>query len=279
MLNTLFIERILLLTGVLLMAPLLMAQEDLWTKELKPAPVYSPQTAEMIRFDNTASELYSGKIDLNIPLISFHDPDFDLSMILHYNSGGFKPSEPDNFVGMNWSLMVGGIIYRDVKGIADDAYRENISSMQPKLRGFLGHPRLNMTNDEFVARLNENPEELLWRTSDGTDSFFENKCYSFPAFAGTNVEASSDIYHYNFGKYSGDFLINFDGSVSVAPHNGGNVEIDLNGYQYDMDSGTNGSVLKIITDDGYVYCFGGSYSAMEYTALSWQNEFGRVAPP
>lgn len=269
-------KKIFCLLGGLFIALISNAQEDLWSTPLTAPQVCSPQVAEMLRFDKTVSCLNSGKVDLSIPVIDFQDPDFDLDMSLSYNSGGFKPSEPDNFVGRDWSLVTGGVIYREVKGIPDDIAVEN-GDMQshPLLKGFLFHSGLNTSNENFISTLEKQPEKLLWRTIDGKSTLFASDYYSFPSFAGTGVEASSDIYHYRFGKYSGQFIINFDRSVSVLAHNGGHISVDLSDYHADMDTGYRYSVLKITTDDGYVYCFGGTYAAMEYTALSWENVFGQ----
>lgn len=269
-------KKILCLLGGLFMVLSSMAQEDLWTVPLSSPQESSPQVAEMVRFDKTASCLNSGKIDLNVPLIDFQDSDFNLNMFLSYNSGGFKPSEPDNFVGRDWSLITGGVIYREVKGIPDDISVENGDIVShPLLKGFLYHSGLNVSNEDFISTLEKNPEELLWRTIDGKLALFKSNYYSFPSFAGTGVEASSDIYHYSFGEHSGQFIINFDRSVSVVAHSGGHVSVDLSYYYGDMDTGYRYSMLKITTDDGYVYCFGGTYATMEYTALSWENVFGQ----
>jgi hypothetical protein len=269
-------KKILCILCGLLIVLISNAQEDLWSVPLTAPQACSPQVTEMLRFDKSVSCLSSGKIDLHIPVLDFQDPDFDLSMSLSYNSEGFKPSEPDNIVGRNWSLITGGVIYREVKGIPDDIAVENgeIQS-HPLLKGFLFHSGSNISNDDFVTTLEEQPEKLLWSTVNGKPSLFASDCYSFPSFAGTGIEASSDIYHYRFGKYSGQFVINFDRSVSVLAHNGGHVKIDLSDYHVDMGTGYRYSVLKVITDDGYVYCFGGTYATMEYTALSWENVFGQ----
>ena len=269
-------KKILCILCGLLIVLISNAQEDLWSVPLTAPQACSPQVTEMLRFDKSVSCLSSGKIDLHIPVLDFQDPDFDLSMSLSYNSEGFKPSEPDNIVGRNWSLITGGVIYREVKGIPDDIAVENgeIQS-HPLLKGFLFHSGSNISNDDFVTTLEEQPEKLLWSTVNGKPSLFASDCYSFPSFAGTGIEASSDIYHYRFGKYSGQFVINFDRSVSVLAHNGGHVKVDLSDYHVDMGTGYRYSVLKVITDDGYVYCFGGTYATMEYTALSWENVFGQ----
>lgn len=152
-------KKILCILCGLLMVLISNAQEDLWSVPLTAPQACSPQVVEMLRFDKSVSCLSSGKIDLHIPVLDFQDPDFDLSMSLSYNSEGFKPSEPDNIVGRNWSLITGGVIYREVKGIPDDIAVENgeIQS-HPLLKGFLFHSGSNISNDDFVTTLEEQPE-------------------------------------------------------------------------------------------------------------------------
>ena len=59
----------------------------------------SPQTSSMIRYDNLSSALNTGRLDLNIPVIHFEDPDFELPISIRYDSKGPVPGDIDNFVG------------------------------------------------------------------------------------------------------------------------------------------------------------------------------------
>ena len=82
--------------------------------------VCSPQVAAFIRHDNLPVNLNTGALNLEIPLVDWKDKDFDCPISLSYNSSGFRPREQDNYVGRNWMLNVGGIIYRQVNGVPDD---------------------------------------------------------------------------------------------------------------------------------------------------------------
>lgn len=90
-------------------------------------PVYSPQVAEMIRYDQVEVNMNTRCIGQTIPLVELNDRDFDFSLSLSYNSSGFCPQVPDNYIGRNWALNGLGVIYRKVNGIPDDirAYRTN----------------------------------------------------------------------------------------------------------------------------------------------------------
>lgn len=69
-------------------------------------------------------------------------------------------------------------------------------------------------------------------------------------------------------------MINYDGTVSVVGQDGGKYEVDLSGMQLiESSSDVPNTCIRIKTDDGYVYTFGGNgYASLEYNALSWQSE-------
>mgnify|MGYP000004682749 FL=1 len=90
--------------------------------------IYSPQVMELMRYDNhTTLDLNTGCITPSINLIHFKDQDFDFPISISYNSSGFRPRNADNYVGRDWMLNAGGMIYRQVNGIPDDfeSYMEN----------------------------------------------------------------------------------------------------------------------------------------------------------
>lgn len=224
----------------------------------------SPQVADIIRYDNTPVSLNSGRLDLQIPILNkFIDKDFSFPISLSYNSSGFKPSEPEGNVGLHWSLIMGGTIYREVRGIPDDYDGTVFDRAQYlKVRGFLRLANGYTTNTTSQS-LFENP----------ANNINHNYWANFPLLKDTdNIEASSDIYRFSFGNHSGKFIIDFDGSIKSIAYSGGKVKINISNYFLveNVQSDYNGkSEIRITTDDGYVYCFGGSYSATEYAAFTW----------
>ena len=88
----------------------------------------SAQTADMIRYGDVEASLYTGLLNLSIPIYSLDDPDFSLDISLHYNSEGFKPCENSGFVGYKWSLRAGGCITREVRNIPDETIYRNQSA-------------------------------------------------------------------------------------------------------------------------------------------------------
>ncbi len=229
-------------------------------RDLSRTQAMSPQTADFVKYDNTSVTETSGRLDLSIPVLDFDDPDFDFPISLTYNSAGFKPSEPDNFVGRNWTLDFGGMIYREVRGVPD----ETANLREYGLNGFLTTVRLGQyDNWAIYDNVLTNPWSIL-----GYSELSE-----VPSMKGNeHNEFSSDIYHFRFGNHSGKFMINFDGTVNIISYDGGSYSVDLSKF-FPLNNNENGfsCEISISTDDGYRYFFGGSYKSLEYVAHSWSN--------
>lgn len=214
--------------------------------------VRPPQITDMIRHDNTPVALCSGRLDLNIPLIGIEDKDFKFPVTASYNSAGFMPTKPETILGLNWSLALGGVIYREVKGIPDDI--DDFS-----IKGFL-HIIKDKKNYDHQAIMN-NPGQYLGFVP---TQFFKD----------TRIEANPDFYHFQFGEYSGTFSIGYDGNPVIIAENGGNPKVDLSNYN--TFNSSNPSTFKITTDNGYQYYFGGSRDNMEFS-ISYANSVGHAS--
>lgn len=242
--------------------------------------IQSPQVAAMIRHDNVPIDLSTGGIDLKIPLVEWKDNDFECPVSLSYNSSGFRPREQDNFVGRNWMLNVGGIVYRKVNGVPDDMYDFPVpiaaeGNQTILVNGFL----------EMLEKRRFNQSEMLQDYQQNPYKYakYKNNSACLPIIPGLSkdIEASADIFYFSFGKHSGKFMINFDGSVSASGNDGAKYEVDLKDMKMFRKTDTQETLIHIQTDDGYMYTFGGGgYSSLEYNALSWKNFFynGEVDP-
>ena len=246
----------------------------------------SPQVNSLLRFDQSSIDAYTGKIDLTVPLINFEDKDFEIPISIKYNSGGFRPTEADNFVGNSWTLIPNFVIYREVKGVPDDFYEHNISDAiyreDPNFRysdmisGFLKvkNNGLKINAETYKKEILSNPHSETPLGHTGLALMKYGLSLNSQKTVRTGIEASSDIYRFFCGKYSGHFMIDFDGQIKSESTSGGAVEVNINNYNivdaYNPPS-NNTSEISIRTDDGFYYVFGGDYSAMEYTALSWES--------
>lgn len=230
----------------------------------------SPQAGSMLRFDHVEPISNDGAPIVKIPLYAVDDPDFDISGTLQYNSNGFKPGENDNFVGRDWTLIHGGVIFREVRGMPDD---------------FLMHAEI-YGQDGFLANVSKpvfndaETKNLLLNTPQGniTQNIFGHAMGDI-TFAlrsdKANREANSDIYHFRFGPHAGKFMINFDGTVNVVSYTGHKYAVVLANYKNIVDNRNSNysSSITIKTDDGYSYKFGGNLGALEYTIQAWTKQF------
>lgn len=232
--------------------------------------VYSPQTSAMMRYDDTPVNMCAGRLDLTIPLVDVQDKDFDFPISLYYNSDGFKPQEADNYVGRGWSLRCGGMIYRQIRGIPDEMshYHTSVRILEDGgteyfFDGFMsmiGKKKFDM--DEMRSDIAQNP----YKYARGYDDYAP-----MPTIPSTNIESAPDMYYFSFGKHSGKFMINFDGTVTAKGNDGQHYEVDLSEYEMTKGLFAHSTIIRLKTDDGYVYTFGGdSYGPVEYTAASWE---------
>lgn len=77
-------------------------------------------TWNFIQYGNFDTNPYTGTVSISIPIYTYEDPDFTFPISLHYGSNGMVPNRTPGFVGHDWSLSIGGVVTRTVRGIPDD---------------------------------------------------------------------------------------------------------------------------------------------------------------
>lgn len=95
--------------------------------------IYSPQAWDFMKYGNSEMKLYTGTINLDIPVYTYQDYDFTLPLSLKYASNGFMPNKIAGYVGMGWFLNIGGVITRKVNGIPDEASSVSYGDMENRL--------------------------------------------------------------------------------------------------------------------------------------------------
>ena len=72
-------------------------------------------------------DLYTGMLDINIPIYNVIDKDLRVPIILKYRKDGIKVNEYSGRTGLGWNIISGGYIIREVKGNPD----EEIKAIHP----------------------------------------------------------------------------------------------------------------------------------------------------
>jgi len=70
----------------------------------------------------------TGAANVTIPVYNIARGQVSCPINLVYNSSGVKPKDVEGTAGMGWQLQVGGSVSRQVKGLPDDAYQDNLGN-------------------------------------------------------------------------------------------------------------------------------------------------------
>ncbi|MGE8537064.1 MAG: DUF5977 domain-containing protein [Chryseobacterium sp.] len=233
----------------------------------KAVDIKSPQTYEMERFGNTPVNLYSGSIDLNIPIYSVEVPgsDGNFDINLAYNSSGFIPAKQSNYVGQDWFLSYGGAVTRTVNAIPDDVkHFENLDGLIDGggyLVGARAVKSLGLTNQNIFDI--QYPRANLFNAP--LPPYYPP--YLSPRKeVGNYHELEPDKFSFNFMGVSGYFYIDIN-LKPIAVSNDPNLKIDITGIVNQNDPNAvckpDFSQITIIDGKGNKYYFGGDIDNLE----------------
>ena len=246
----------------------------------------SPHVADMFRYGEFGTSLFTGRMQQTIPIYTLDDPDFKMNIALHYNAEGFKSRKHSGLVGYNWFLEAGGCITREVQGYPDEVYgiintfAGNLD-YEMGIEGmyhFIANKRLGWDKSkEEIFELHHSPANCKWDMGKYSDSLYRSVgdvCDHY------YIDYQPDIFHFNFMGYKGTFIIDNNGKVQIV--NGDFVSVDLSGILDDDWSRKcfgsippypkKNSTIIIKTTDGYTYYFGENLSKLEYTLGAYNNK-------
>lgn len=93
------------------------AQTDL----LEPNPIMplSPNASSLAIFADYPVSHYTGVPNISVPLYEINVDGFKFPITLAYHASGIKVSQEASWVGLGWSLNLGGSVSRTIKGYDD----------------------------------------------------------------------------------------------------------------------------------------------------------------
>ncbi|NQX85507.1 MAG: RHS repeat protein [Flavobacteriaceae bacterium] len=80
----------------------------------------SPQATELVRYGSVPVNLSNGQLNHNIPLYVIQAKNFTWPISLNYNYSGLKVESRPSASGLGWSLINGGVVTREVRGLPDE---------------------------------------------------------------------------------------------------------------------------------------------------------------
>ncbi len=260
--------------------------QDFFTRDVYNYSTVSPHVADMFRYGEFQTSLFTGRMQQTIPIYTVEDPDFKMNIALHYNAEGFKPRKHSGYVGYNWFLEAGGYITREVNGYPDEIigksdHYENFTNgvmypqAYPGVEGMYHFITQNPSagnlnkDDVFELPLAPNTQACDWL---GLGDYWHNVGNECDPM----VDYMPDIFHFDFWGHKGSFMINNAGEVKII--SGDFVDVNLSGILADWSPRqpvktplfafplypNENSTITISTTDGYTYIFGGNISKLEY---------------
>ena len=214
----------------------------------------APQTSDFMRYGNLPVSLYSGQVNVSVPLYHIEDPDFDIPLALNYTSDGYKPAKRAGWTGLNCFLSGVGAVTREVYQIPDDF--QTYATNEGEYTGMWQAVQERKDDPDSWYTFNSSTVETLTATK---------RVKKLPS--GKFYDSDPDLFLFNMPGHSGRFMICSDGTIKC---NDQGYKIDLSGMaeQNSVDE-VKPSQIVITAPNGYVYTFGNlvNTAALEYSEI------------
>ncbi len=196
----------------------------------------TPEVAAMGKFIDIPVSLHTGTPNISIPLMSISEQGIDVPVSINYHSSGIKVNEIASRVGLGWALNAGGMITRQVRGIADD-----------NQEGFLS---TSNTVAAFYSLTSQQRVDQIVSASRGSQDY------------------ESDIYYFNYPGGSGKFHFDQSGNIYVHPKSDLKITFTRDTANNFIDG------WQITTPNGTMYTFGKTLESLEVkdTRIHVQNQ-------
>ena len=193
----------------------------------------STEAQSLSKFAEVPVDLYTGRIDINIPLFTISCNDIVLPISLSYHGGGTKVGDVGGVLGTGWTLNAGGVVSRIVRGIPDEFYLHN---------GFVkGYDRLNSNEKAFITKLVQrdipaDPSAVF----DNQDAILSEMTLYGQSYDENKIDISPDNYIFSVDGFSGVFVgsnpnnIQTTGGCKISKVGGIYYLTGVNGLKYEF---------------------------------------------
>jgi hypothetical protein len=216
----------------------------------------APNSAVLTRTISENVDLYTGRLNLDIPLYTLKKNVIEVPISLQATADAHKVDDIGSWVGLGFRLNAGGMITRVMKNLPDE-YNTTIS---PDFN-FHGYGYLNLgtmaTTGSFHPASIPFQEYTTEEARERVSKASWNTSQTPPAHG---LDLQPDEFYFSFGKYSGKFVFDQAGNPIIIS--------DAN-LQFTKQI-SNGKItgFTVYTDDGYRYEFGNySLNAVEESKM------------
>lgn len=212
------------------------------------ANLMAPQSFSFTKYGGHTPLLSTGELNLQIPIYTYRDADFQIPISLGYGSAGFMPNQREGTIGLGWHLNGGGgAVTRIVNGVPDDTRSSRTLHGYYDLDGLLYGIKNNLA-------VKSTSKANIFNLTAGT---IETNWYWHIGYC----EVDPDLFSFNVPGLSGKFYLENNGEVRCVGSKP--FRVDLTGVAIQYMNGNaqdyvDNSTIIITTDDGYEYRFGGT---------------------
>ncbi|WP_020529774.1 hypothetical protein [Flexithrix dorotheae] len=200
----------------------------------------SPSAAQLGSYGHTPVGLFTGTLQVNVPLYELKTKNLSLPISLSYKSNGLTVNKVSSNVGFDWSLLAGGVITRITRGHPDDKGSVNVRN-----------------GNEYPVDPDKPLSQLTVEERDDLQNYLYNWYYQ--------DDTQPDLYAFNFAGYSGQFYVNDNHQVITVPYQ--KMDIELPSAQG----------FGITTADGVRYEFIASENTRIAGASGWEGSSSNSA--
>ncbi|TJY65604.1 hypothetical protein FAZ19_10745 [Sphingobacterium alkalisoli] len=191
---------------------------------------HSPNTEALLKFSEIPVSNYTGVPKISVPLGNYDFSVRNIEISLDYHASGIRDVDMPTWVGLGWSLNVGGSIVRVVEGYPDEYINGSYSSYSQNVKS-----KLSAAVSGWSNQFNSTDDYEIYNSS----SYFN--CLDY---LGTEtVDTQYDIYQYSFNEFAGKFTFDNNGDILKLTHD--NLKIEYLSTKN----------FRITDGDGNIYLF------------------------
>ena len=222
-----------------------------------PSP---PNAASIAKYSEIPVDKFSGTSNISIPIYTLTEGELSVPVSLNYHTGGIKVTEVASWVGLGWSLSVGGSITRQVNGSIDEGGYKLGSNIETQ--GWYSNG--NTFSDDFIEVDNSINNFLIENNCNEPDiSDTETKQRLSEEISSGIKDTEPDIFYLNIPGYNGKFYFNENQEIIFDPFQNIKVEEIHTPNSNNNDDYSWFTGFNVTTPDGTKYYFGNNTDALD----------------
>ena len=207
-------------------------QFDISTQVQRP----SVEASKLTQNIEVPVNLYTGTINIEIPIYTIKYNDITYPIYLSYHGGGIKVADECGAVGLGWTLNATGVINRIVRGFPDEM----------NLNNKIGYNKLNSNHKNYIDLIKRHSHKvknpIIYYSPDPEEVMVCDQTQLYgPCYDEGKLDFAQDNYIFSVHGKSGVFINNGFQQI-VQTNDGCEIENDLLSY-------------TIKTQDGHKYFF------------------------